>query len=330
MLQDDVIMQDGEAGLTASQEAYLNAVDDDRLEDGLATGPVHGEAWKEVCVSADATGKNDSSDGDSSDEDEEDDEEEQRQTLIKTLIEECDSENYKCKSGAAVLWVDNIDLLTKAGYKSIMEVADDKKKINKGYVVNLLKDLAAEAADKQLGIARQSTQSQDYFEQSEEDEEDEDAVGEVPISEMSVKKLTEMLNTKQAEKELFEEQSEQGGPVKAVLKQFAAEMKAADKTSQGKASMQKMKELLANKVFKELDSDELALLSKLCNASARKIELPGIIISLQSEIESINKARDLAVMAEAKAKQRAKDTKGKEAAKRKMQAEASSSKARKR
>jgi len=115
-----------------------------------------------------------------------------------------------------------------------------------------------------------------------------------------------------------------------VLKQFAAEMKAADKTSQGKASMQKMKELLANKVFKELDSDELALLSKLCNASARKIELPGIIISLQSEIESINKARDLAVMAEAKAKQRAKDTKGKEAAKRKMQAEASSSKARKR
>ena len=60
-------------------------------------------------------------------------------------------------------------------------------------------------------------------------------------------------------------------------------------------------------------------------ASARKMELPSILQSLEGEIESLKKARDTRVMAEAKAKQQELDAKKAAAAKRKIKEEAAGS-----
>ena len=117
----------------------------------------------------------------------------------------------------------------------------------------------------------------------------------------------------------------QEGPVKKALQYFADEMKANGKKREGQATVEKMKLMLKNEIFKNLDASEFNLLATLCTASARKMELPSILQSLEGEIESLKKARDTRVMAEAKAKQQELDAKKAAAAKRKIKEEAAGS-----
>jgi len=109
------------------------------------------------------------------------------------------------------------------------------------------------------------------------------------------------------------------------LKAFAEQKTAEGKKEEGKATVGKMKELLANDTFTKLNGAELKLLSNLCEATIRKEVLPNIQAALKTEIESIKKARAAAFEAEREAKQSEKDAKLKEASKRKQEAEQGSS-----
>ena len=226
------------------------------------------------------------------------------------------------KLKAAQVWFEEQETL-QAHYKNIIELADNKK-ILVGYVRAAVKQIKSDEADQQLQASRggNSTQDMDYFDNDDDDEDDDDDVGDnMNISEMPLKKLSEVLINKEAQKDVYQEELQEG-PVKKALQEFADDMKANGKKSEGQATVDKMKLMLKNEIFKNLDASEFNLLATLCTASARKMELPSILQSLEGEIESLKKARDTRAMAEAKAKMQELDAKKAAAAKRKIKDEA--------
>ena len=138
----------------------------------------------------------------------------------------------------------------------------------------------------------------------------------------ATKQLSELLASKEAEKELLAAEI-QADPVKVALKNFAAEKASADLRVEGIATAEKMKMVIGNEIFRSLNASEFKLLAKLCTASSRKIELPAVVEALAVEIKSIESARDKTELAEVRTKRGVKDEKAKESAKRKLEAASS-------
>ena len=316
----------------AAQAAIAADPDGDRLHDALAVSaeveagaeePAANAGVEEPAVDMDATGKNDSSAGDSSEE--EDDEEDAYIThrrLLLELMESVKEAGYIINEPAANFYLENKELLDEAGYTYEHLVKEGSKKINKGAIVNAVKEIETEKNETILDAqhpAGPSTQEEDYFASQIDDDDDHDYVGtEKTLDNMSVKELSEILATKEAEKELLESELE-SHPVKSILKVFADEKKAADEVNSGKVTIDKMKAILPT-FDKSLTAPEFNLLAKLCTAMARKMELPAIITSIKSELETIESARDQAELVQMKAKRGVKDEKAKDAAKRKLAA----------
>ena len=334
----DVSMSDDAAALTDSQldreaASFLNSnQNDDRMQDALAIDaaqqPIHPaqpvQPTQQVQLAdADATGVNDSSHGESTGEE---DEETEYMVAIEEIVEESKKAGITCLRRAAEIFFDNKELLDKHGYTNIsMCVVDEEKKINAHRVrkiVNECKGVYREERHAyELDAARGQSQEFNCDTQEEEDVNDGDYVegtGDKPLTQMTSKELTELIAVKDASKDLLKEELIEG-PVNIVFKESLDTAKADGKKEEGKASIKKVQSVMAQGEYKTMNTSELKLLSSVSMASTRKLELPGIIASLETEIDSAKEARRAVKLYEAEMKEAAEDAKKKDSKKRQLE-----------
>ena len=314
--------------------AFLAAhPDDDRLGDALGTGPAvplanppaaaeAGATTTAAAASAGVAGAADETSGLFKEDDDDDSDDDG----APELVEEAKKAGYKCHIKAAMLWLENLDMLQRGGWGSIMELGDkETKKINRGHVDAAIKFIKDEEADAELRAQQgPSTQEDNFFSQEDDEEKDPNEVGgEKELMDMTAADMFALIAKKTAEMEVKIEE-DRVGPVRMKLQDFAAAATPSDKAER-KAAVAKMQTIIGFEIFKSLSITELELLSGICTANIDKIKLPGIISSLNTEIETLQTAHDEKERQEADAKKQEKLKKHVEKEKRKMQEGSSSS-----
>ena len=257
--------------------------------------------------------------GDSSSE--EDNEYSKYRAAIADRIENAKKAGYILKEPAAISLLGNEKALEDAGYDFSFLVKEGSNIILKRFILKAITEI--ETAKVELG--KQDSWGSHEFNcdsQSQEDDKSGDYVGDsnnTQLKDMTDKELSDIIATKSALKDVHEEEKKVG-PINITFKHMLDAAKAEGNKEKGKSIIKKVQAVMGTEEFKNLTVLELKLLSDVALASVRKIELPGIISSLEVEIESVKEARRVVKVKDAELKEAILDEKKKEVKKRQLEA----------